>query len=150
MSISFIGPAGSFETPWIRYALLRDNVMHHLDGGAPSLKFISLYSIAGSLGGSHIMLSARKLRAEIDEVVTHLSSIPSSQLMISTRTQAVFRFEPLLPVNPSTEFLPNSVSFPWLDASAETLGEIFRNTLSNLQRITENCSEQDQVEVFDG
>lgn len=149
MSMSFIGPSGSFETPWIRYALLRDNVMHHLDGGSPSMKFISLYSIAASLGGSHIHVNATKLAAEIDEIIANLSAVSSSQLMISRRTQAVLRFEPLLPVNSATECLPNTLSFPWLDASAETLGEIFRNLLTDLQRITAGCSELDQVEVFD-
>lgn len=149
MSMSFIGPGGSFETPWIRYALLRDNVMHHLDNRAPSLRFVSLYSVAASLGGSRITVKAQTFAAELAEIAAQLSQVPSNQLAISARTQAVLRFDPMLPVNSPTEILTSTLSLPWLDTSAETLGQIFSSLLSNLQRITAGCTEEDIVEVFD-
>lgn len=149
MSLSFVGPGGSFETPWIRYAILRDNVLHHLDSQSPTLRFVSLYSVAAALGGSRVTVNARQLGSEVEQVVRELGPIPANQLAISARTQAVLRFDPMLPVSGPTELLPASISLPWLDTSAETIGEVFRSLLANLQRITEGASELDQIEVFD-
>jgi hypothetical protein len=36
MSMSFNGPNGWIEQRWTVYALLRDNVQHHLEDGAPT------------------------------------------------------------------------------------------------------------------
>ena len=149
MSLSFVGPGGSFETPWIRYAILRDNVIHHLDAKCPSLRFVCLYTMAAALGGSRVAVNARQLSEETSVIMKELSPIPSSHLAISARTQAVLRFEPMLPVNSPTELLPSSVSLPWLDTGAETLGVLFKNLLLNLERITEGANELDTVEVFD-
>lgn len=149
MSLSFVGPGGSFETPWIRYAILRDNVLHHLDRQSPSLQFVSLYTVAAALGGSRITVNACQLASEVDRIIRELGPVSASQLAISARTQAVLRFEPMLPVSGPTELLPESISLPWLDTSAETIGEIFKSLLANLRRITDGAGELDQVEVFD-
>lgn len=150
MSIGFVGPNGSFEVPWIRYALLRDNVMHHLDNRGPSLRFVSLYSVAASLGGNHVTVNAQQLGEEASEIAERFGSLSSSQLAISARTQAVLRFDPMLPVNSPTEIVGNSISLPWIDTTPETLGAIFKGLLSELQRITRSSSELDTVEVIDG
>jgi hypothetical protein len=43
MSLAFSGPGGSLEVRWIVYALLRDNVQHHLEGGKPSAAFSAVH-----------------------------------------------------------------------------------------------------------
>ena len=54
MSISLLGPSGAYEFPWIRYALLRDNILHHLEHGTFTTSFSETYKIGTVLGLSLI------------------------------------------------------------------------------------------------
>lgn len=60
MSISLLGPSGAYEFPWIRYALLRDNILHHLEQGAFTTSFGETYKIGTVLGGAPVFLSANQ------------------------------------------------------------------------------------------
>lgn len=149
MSMSFIGPSGSCESPWIRYALLRDNVMHHLESGTISSRFMSLYSMAAALGGAPVTVSARRLHDEAAEIVAKLLELPRTELAISARTQAVIRFDVPLPLGPPTMVLPDLTSLPWVSPASETLGAVFGSLARDLLRITSGASEVDQVQVID-
>ena len=149
MSLSIIGPCGSCESPWIRYALLRDNVMHHLEGGTVSSRFLNLYSMAAALGGAPVTVSARRLHEEAAEIVDKLLERPATELAISARTQAIIRFDVPLPVGPPTMLLPDLASLPWVSPTSQTLGAVFGSLVRDLLRITDGAGEADLVHVID-
>lgn len=149
MSFTFLGPGGSCETPWIRYALLRDNVMHHLDQGGVSLRFACIYRAAAALGGTTVNVKAGQLHAELEAVAMDLLKIPADQIAISARTQAVIRFDAVLPVGPPTTLLPSEVALPWVQKDCRTLDDVFGSLVRDLLRITEGGNDNDAVQVID-
>ncbi|HVY44540.1 MAG TPA: hypothetical protein VHB21_01625, partial [Minicystis sp.] len=89
MSLSFVGPRGSFEERWIVYALFRDNVWHHLEGGARTDAFAEVYKMGEALGGQSVKVSARALRSQVERAVDLLER-PADDLAVSTRTKSAF------------------------------------------------------------
>lgn len=65
MSLCFTGPSGSVEQRWIVYALLRDNIEHHLENGRPGPAFEFIHSVGAALGGGTVVLNALRLRSEM-------------------------------------------------------------------------------------
>lgn len=51
MSLSFTGPRRTVEHRWLAYALLCDNVLHHLENGRASPDFAVVHLAAQALGG---------------------------------------------------------------------------------------------------
>jgi len=146
LSICFIGPSGSCEYPWIRYALLRDNILHHLEGGEPSQAFSAIYSIAGALCGTSISILAVKLREELERARV-LLELPIEQLAISARTQAVISMERQLPIGGPTQIVGPSLNLPWIPQWTTTLDGVFGSLLRELLRTTEGTGPQDFIEV---
>lgn len=148
MSITFIGPSGSCEVPWIRYALLRDNVLHHLDHGAPSPAFSEVYRVGQVLGGKSLILPAIKLREEIARARS-LCLVPIEQMAISARTRAVLSMEEDLPGGPPTFVVGNQTQLPWLSGDPSRLGEVFGTLVDSLLALTRDATETDTVEVLE-
>lgn len=148
MSISLIGPSGTYEFPWIRYALLRDNILHHMEHGVCTSAFTETYKIGISLGGSPALLSASKLRKEVIHAQV-LATLPIDQLAISARTLAVLRFESSLPEGPPTRVIGVELNLPWLSKSSQQLADVFGDLLTALLQMTEGASESDHVEVIE-
>jgi hypothetical protein len=148
LSICFIGPGGSCEYPWIRYALLRDNVLHHLEGGEPSQAFSAIYSIAGALRGASVSVSAIKLREELERA-RHLLELPIEELAISARTQAVISMERQLPIGGPTYVVGPSLSLPWISQWTTRLDGVFGSLLREILRITEGVGPQDVLEIHE-
>jgi hypothetical protein len=135
MSLVFTGPGGSAERRWIVFALLRDNVQHHLEGGTPSEAFQSIHGVASALGGGSVSLDAAALRKEL-EAARSLTSRPASDLALSTRTLAVIsrRWPP--PTDQKTE-LASELGWPIPAADgAQTLGDVFGDLIEELIRVT--------------
>lgn len=146
MSISFLGPRGSCEVPWIHYALLRDNVLHHLDHGTPSDTFSELYRVGQVLGGTNLFLRATKLDEELRQART-LCAEPIEQLALSARTRAVLTLKEDLPSGPPTAIVGLGFGLPWLPRGAEKLGDVFGPLIDSLLAITQDASETDTIEV---
>lgn len=149
MSLSFIGPSGSYEVPWIRYALLRDNVLRHLDMDHYSPAFAALYSIGQVLGGAEVRLSALRLQDEAGRAQAGLAALPISELAISARTQAIIELETLLPAGPPTYVVGPTALAAWVASDAVTLGDAFKAITGALLEITANAQAGDVVEVYD-
>jgi hypothetical protein len=151
MSMSFSGPKGSVEQRWIVYALLRDCVQHHLEGGAPSPEFEALHSMGQALGGKRVVVPARKLHEELTRARAALSGRPIQDLAISTRTHAVISLHWPPPAKPSTSLVEiQGSSIPLLgDIAGDRLDDVFGNLLDSLLQISEGAGEADQVEVRD-
>jgi hypothetical protein len=148
MSITFIGPSGSCEVPWIRYALLRDNILHHLDHGAPSAAFSEVYRISQVLGGKPLILPAIQLREEISRARS-LCLVPIDQMAMSARTRAVLSLEEDLPSVPPTFIVGSPTQLPWISGDPSRLGDIFGSLVESLLSLTRDATDTDTVEVLE-
>jgi hypothetical protein len=149
MSLAFTGPAGTAEHRWIVYALLSDNVRHHLDSDSPTgLGFEEIQAIGRALGGGRVVVNARRLRAELDRA-TSLLPRAVSDLAISRHTRAVIeRSWPPPNAQPNeTTLVQGVLTIPWLSPHVRTLDEVFGNLVRSLLAITDGAGETDLLEV---
>jgi hypothetical protein len=149
MSLSFIGPGGSCERRWIVYALLRDNVQHHLEDGTPTAAFATLHALGDALAKGEISVPIGALRAELDRVAPLLKR-PVADLAVSSRTRAVCALELPLTSDRGTE-LASGVGWepPISLASVATLGDAFGSLVDELLRITADAAEDARLTVLD-
>jgi hypothetical protein len=149
MSLLFYGPRGELEQRWIAFALLRDNVRHHLEQGVPTSEFAEIHRAAAALGGRRIVLSAARLRAELQKAQS-LMQRPISELAISTATRAALDGTWPPPESESTALIgADRRAVPWLRAAGSSLDAAFGNLIRGLLDITEGAQEGDAVEVKD-
>jgi len=150
VSLCFTGPAGSIEQRWIVYALLRDNVRHHLETGGGAPTFEAIRSAAGALGGGTVVLNARRLRAELERAREGLLGRPITDLAISLRTRSVIDLAWPPPDRDETTLVSTKVGkIGWLNPEARSLDEAFGHLIRGLLDITEGATEDDVVEVRD-
>lgn len=148
MSISFVGPAGSCEFPWIHYALLRDNILHHFDHGQMSPSFHEIYAIADTLGGPPVDLSALTLRAELCRA-KQLCITPAHELAVSAATKSVLCPGVESSHGPATQIVGPHLNFPWLVTTPDTLGDVFGGLIEALIEITAGATATDKVQILD-
>jgi len=149
MSLMFQGPGGSFERRWIVYAMLRDNVQHHLEGGTPSSAFSRVHGLGDALTGTEVVVPALELRNELE----HLHGVlerPIADLAVSLRTRAAHSLRFPLPAERNT-VLAAAIDWepPFPLKGAATLGDAFGSLVSELLRITEGAKAGDVVRVVD-
>lgn len=150
MSLSFVGPAGGIERRWIVFALLRDNVQHHLEAGTPSAAFEQLHSVTEALGGRSLEVPAKALRAEVQRAKKELTELKIEQLAISMRTRAVIALDWPPPVHRETALARElDIQIPLLHGGEVTLDDVFGSLIDELLRITEGASDEDVVHVHD-
>jgi hypothetical protein len=149
MSLSFVGPKGGAEHRWIEFALLRDNVLHHLEGGTMGTAFPTLHRITDALGGKEVELNAAELNAELVRAKEALAQRPASELAISTRTRSVV--ERLWPIPPGAEtaLLSATPSSNLLTGREQVMGDVFGVLLDDLLRITEGAGPTQKLKVLD-
>lgn len=147
MSLIFSGPGGSTERRWITYALLRDNLQHHLEDGEPGSKFPTIHALADALSSVKATVSSNDLREEIERAQA-LCARPASDLALSARTVAVISHRWPMPddvaTRPASEW---GIDLP-MAHGAETLGDVFGGFLEDLQRIVGTEGDA-PVEVID-
>jgi hypothetical protein len=150
MSLTFLGPSGSAEQRWIYYALLRDNVIHHLKGGQGDPETSPLLRIGAALGRGAMTVPALELRAEVERA-RELLALPLTQLAVSGRTRAALTLEWPPPEKVETTLLTDELSAALaLPERSERLGDVIGLLIEDLLRITEGAKDGDQVEVRDG
>ena len=66
MSLCFQCPGGAVEERWIIYALMRDNIQHHLEQGSPSGAFEGIHRVEAVLGGRVVQLNAQRSRGALE------------------------------------------------------------------------------------
>ncbi len=152
MSLSYRGPSGAIEYRWIAYALLRDNVLHHLEGGKATGDFPLLHRITEALGGDPIELDALALRREAERVRDQLLRRPIAELAVSSRTRALLSYSVPLPgealvtqLASECDFAPKSLLLP----NASTFDDAFGYLVRGLLVITEGAREGQVVQVVD-
>jgi hypothetical protein len=149
MSLSYVGPKGSFEDRWIVFALLRDNVQHHLEGGTRSPDFADLHAISSALGGGQVKIDARALHAQLERAAV-LFPRPIDDLAISLLTKTAFHL--LWPPRgeQETALVKDTMdSVPGILGEPRTLHDVFGHFVEQLLAITEGAAEGEVVEVID-
>jgi len=148
MSLSFIGPGGSFERRWIVYAMLRDNVQHHLEKGTPSPEFAAMHAIGDALASGEVTVSALSLRSEIERA-RELLARPIEDFAVSYRTRAVYSFM-MQPREAGTLLATDAEwTIPFSTEGAKTLGDLFGTLVEELLRVTEGAKPGDDLKVLD-
>ncbi|MFO0570724.1 MAG: hypothetical protein U0263_34125 [Polyangiaceae bacterium] len=149
MSLLFVGPSGSTERRWIIYALLRDNVLHHLEGGVPSGRFAVIHGVSVALGGNPVRILASELRRELSSAQA-LRTRPIAELALSARTVAVISHAWPLPEHSATRLAQDWNAFPQVAAGADTLGDVFGTFMDELIAVAKSDDAGAIVEVRDG
>lgn len=145
-------PGGTVEERWIIYALMRDNVQHHLELGSPSGEFEELHRVEDVLGGQVVQLNALRLRAELCRAQVGLAARPISDLAVSAKTRAVVEGTWPVEREPSTILAADSVAalVPWLPSDVRTLDQVFGNLIRSLLGVTSGVGPHDLIEVHEG
>lgn len=140
------------EERWIIYALMRDNVQHHLERGSPSGEFEEIHRAGDALGGQAVQLNALRLRAELRRAQVGLAARPISDLAVSAKTRAVVEGTWPVERQPSTILAADSVAelVPWLPPDMLTLDQVFGNLIRSLLGVTSGAGPHDLVEVHEG
>ncbi len=150
MSMTFIGPSGSCEFPWIQYALLHDNIAHYFGQKGKIEAFSELHRAGEALGGRAVTASALRLREEVSRARA-LCLLTVDKLAISDRTKDVL-FLHLMPAQPqerSTHIVGVTLRLPWSGEEPKSLGDVFGNLVESLLAITQGAQDTDIVEVID-
>ncbi len=150
MSLIFSGRSGSLEERWITYALLRDAVQHHLEGGRPSSRFAVLHSVTRALGNPTISVSAQGLHQELEVARTELLSRPISDLALSERTRAATTLVWSPDLADATALVKDLGSeLPLLSGNPHTLGDVFGHFVESLLEITSGAGPEEKIEIHD-
>lgn len=147
MSLVFTGPGGSTERRWIVYALLRDNVQHHLEGGTPGGDFPAIHAVSSALGGGTTTVSSAALRAELGKARA-LDERPIEELALSPRTVSVISHRWPPPQESSTQLATEWAIRVPAAHGAKTLGDVFGNLIEDLLRVAGDADDS-EVEVTD-
>ena len=148
MSLSVTGPGDTAEHRWITYALLCDNMLHHLERAPRTV--VESYTrrpmpAAGAWRSAHGCL-----RGEL-EMAAHLLDRPISDLAISARTPAVLDKPWTRPEGQDRTTAPvlEELSLASLAPGAHTLTDAFGNLIRSLLNIPAGASEDDIFSVED-
>lgn len=148
MSLSFAGTKGTVERRWIEYAMLRDNVQHHLERGTPAGAFPNLHRISEALGGRTVELSAKGLHEELTRA-RGLLERPVAELAISQRTRAAVELQWPPSGGDSTTLLATSGLTSLLSGREKVAGDVFGGLLEALLTLTEGATDVEKLHVQD-
>lgn len=138
------------ELRWVAYALLRDNVLHHLEAGKPKGAFSALHGAAAALRGDTVKLDAVALAGELEAAKVLLEK-PASELAVSMRTRAMVSVSWPLPAQPTETALARDCDFepPSVGPGARTLDDVVGYVVRGLAGVTAGAKAGDVVEVVD-
>jgi hypothetical protein len=149
VSLTFTAANDSLEIRWIVYALIRDNVQHHLEEGKPGARFEAIHRAADALGGTPVKLRAGQLAEELAAVEATLLARPIAVLAMTARTRAVIHYQWPALTEPASEVVGPLALFGGLVRGAATLGDVFGETVRALGRLAATVGPDDAVVVTD-
>jgi hypothetical protein len=150
MSLYFRGPTGSFEQPWVLYALMRDCVQHHLERGAVTRAFRAVHRISRALREGNVVVPARRLNVEARFLRRALRDLPVTDLAISAHTLAAYTPRVRAGLRRRTRVVGRSaLSLPLVPERGGSLHDLFGPLLDELVRITAGARVGELVDVHD-
>lgn len=134
--IDIQGPSGTVRCDWTAAALLRDNVMHWLEDGAPSGEFPAIHALAEadpSEPGPHVF--AADLADELAVALPLLTDVRGRDVAVGIWTRARMTGQPVPPGVRGT-MLARLVGWspPVVVGDDVLLGALFRPFLAALRR----------------
>ena len=86
---SIAGPRGTVRCDWATAAVLRDNVMHWIEGGAPTGSFPTIHQLAERASSDDLSpVDATALLAELDRALPLLRTVKGAHVAVGIRTRA--------------------------------------------------------------
>lgn len=89
MELRIAGPKCTRSCTWNSYALIRDNVQHFVEQGAPSGRFSALHELESAVDGETCVVDATQLRREVQHAWQVLGDVPLARAAVSLRTRAI-------------------------------------------------------------
>jgi hypothetical protein len=147
MSLALIGKGASYEFRWRRWALLRDAVAVHLEGGTSGAAYPRFAAIGDALFGVQ-RLPAAELASELRAVRAGLEDQPVTALVIAETTAAVLYMGAriaaprLLTASELTQVAPVG--------SARSLAEYFASMIDSMAEVCAAPFDDGLIDVVDG
>jgi hypothetical protein len=148
MQLAFRNAQGSVRTSWSDYALLRDNVQHYLENGAPTERFAALHGIERAVDGRHAVLDAARLRSEVLGAWFALKKLDLESSAVSLRTHLVLSGSVPPPRVRGTLLAARAAwELPVSVGSEQPLGEVLRAFVAAVLAVTETAVDGDRLVV---
>jgi len=147
VSLALIGTNASYEFRWRRWALLRDTVEAHVEGGKGGSKFPRFASIGDALV-EPLRVPAKELLDEILQIREALKPHPISALMLGSATAAVLYVGSKLEAPRPLTQVELSQIIPV--GGATNLDEYFTAMLDSIIHVCKNPAQDGTVEILDG
>jgi hypothetical protein len=150
VSLLFHGPNGSFEQPWVVYALMCDTVQHHLERRSATRAFRALHRVSRALVIGTVAVPARRLHVEARFLKRALADRPISDLAITAHTLGAFTFRVQPGRRRRTRVVGRTaLQLPLLSERSAGLSDLFGVLLDELVRITADAKRGEMVDVHD-
>lgn len=149
MIIEFSGPRGGFSVGAELILLFRDNVQHHLQGGAPSPGFVWIHKMADVVSpASDESIPASELWNDVSVAFGRIRNVARRELAMSIRTRAILTRTAVLPAVRGTALVRLTgwrVPVPGLDVAF--LGDLFAGFVTRLSALTDSGRADWEVSV---
>lgn len=149
MIVEFSGPRGGFSIGAELILLFRDNVQHHLQGGAPSPGFVRIHQIADVVSPpSDDRIPASELWSDVAVAFARIRNVERRELAMSIRTRAILTKTAILPAVRGTALVRLTgwrVPVPTVDVAY--LGDLFAGFVTRLAALTNSGRAEWQVTV---
>lgn len=149
MIVEFSGPRGGFSIGAELILLFRDNVQHHLQGGAPSPGFVWVHRIADVVSPpSDERIHASHLWSDVSVAFARIRNVERRELAMSIRTRAILTKTAVLPAVRGTALVRLTgwpVPVPTVDVAY--LGDLFAGFITRLSALTNSGRAAWEVEV---
>ena len=148
MKLKFRGRAGSLSCDWETFALLRDNVEHYIEHGAPSRRFPALHAIEDAVDRGSMLIDAAALRGEVLNAWYALWKVPVQQAAVSLRTRAIMTNSPDRPlVRGTIRALDVGWELPVHTAASEPVSQAAQPFIEAVLAVTASTVDGDKLEV---
>lgn len=148
MSLTMVGQQASYEFRWRRWALLRDVVATHLEGGNTGSRFPCFASIGRALGVSSMAVSASELADELRQIREALARHPVEDLVLGPITARVLY--PTITLEAARPLTRNELSQVAPIGDEKTLDQYFASMLDSMLDVCAHPSQDGTIEVHDG
>jgi hypothetical protein len=148
MQLAIRSAHGTVKTHWSDYALLRDNVQHYLENGAPSERFAALHGIERAVDGHFAVLDAARLRGEVLGAWFALKKLDLESSAVSLRTHLILSGS-VPPPHATGTLLATRAGWelPVTAGREQALGEVLRPLVAAVLAVTETAVDGDKVVV---
>ncbi|HYQ30720.1 MAG TPA: hypothetical protein VER04_25990 [Polyangiaceae bacterium] len=132
---------------WESYALLRDNVQHFVEGGAPSGRFRALHALAAAVDRESCVVDAVRLRLEVLQTVAALREVPLEHAAISARTRAIHQQLRTATVGSEPAIAAGAPASPQVVFRSEPLPRAALDFVEAILAVSANAVAGDKLEI---